>query len=953
MYRYLSIFCTLYLLSITHGTAQTITLNPLMPTDNDALTITFDTTQGNAGLAGYTGDIYAHTGVITNTSNTSSDWQYVKTNWGENTPATRLENIGNDLYQLTISPSIRTYYGVPEGETILQLAFVFRSAEPSSGGTYLEGKTNTGGNILCTIYPDGLTVVLTEPSSDPLILGLNDSLTITATANFANELRLYLNNELIDSSNDVLLNKSILANTYGSFWLKAVAENDTAMVSDSSYFFVRPPITTAPLPYGIKTGITYTSDTSATLVLFAPWKEHVFILGDFNNWTANGNSYMKRSPEGFYYWIQLNNLVPQQEYAYQFLIDGYLKVGDPYAEKISDPYNDSSISETTYPDLINYPYNKTNGIVSLLQTAQTPYNWQVNDFVAPEKQDLIIYELLVRDFTNQRNYKALIDTLDYLEQLGINAIELMPVAEFEGNDSWGYNPSYFFAPDKFYGTKNDLKQFIDACHARGIAVILDIVLNHAFGESPMVRMYWNDANNQIAFDSPWFNQTPKHDYNVGFDFNHESMATQRFTYDVVKHWLSEYHIDGYRFDLSKGFTQTNTLGNSNAWANYDSSRVAIWQAIADTVRSVNNHAYIILEHFANDDEEQVLSSYGMMLWGNMMHPYSEAAMAYNAGNNSDLSRIYHGTRGFTNPHLIGYMESHDEERLMVKNLLYGNSSSSGYSTQDSSTALNRMELAAAFFLTIPGPKMIWQFGELGYDYPIDYNGRTGMKPIRWDYLSELPRKHLYEVYRALLHLRRNHAETFRSSDITLALSGDHKRIHINDNSMNFLVVGNFGVEGNFIDPHFQHTGIWYDYFSGETLTVSDTHTPLFLSAGAYRIYTSTPLATPDIALGSSSTTDNIGKATNTLGAIIYPNPSQGNFCIRFNTQSLQPTPVNMVLYDTLGKQQYPLIQNEYLQGKQERHYPLDFSGKPLIAGVYFYRLQIGEQYQVGKFIVVR
>ncbi|NOZ04318.1 MAG: hypothetical protein GXO92_06915 [FCB group bacterium] len=101
----------------------------------------------------------------------------------------------------------------------------------------------------------------------------------------------------------------------------------------------------------------------------------------------------------------------------------------------------------------------------------------------------MIYELLVRDFIDRHDYQTLIDTLDYLEKLGINAIELMPINEFEGNSSWGYNPSFYFAPDKYYGTRQDLKLFIDECHRRGIAVIMDIVLNHTYGQSPLVSGY--------------------------------------------------------------------------------------------------------------------------------------------------------------------------------------------------------------------------------------------------------------------------------------------------------------------------------------------------------------------------------------------------------------------------------------------------------------------------------
>ena len=165
----------------------------------------------------------------------------------------------------------------------------------------------------------------------------------------------------------------------------------------------------------------------------------------------------------------------------------------------------------------------------------------------------MVYELHVRDFVADKNYKAVIDTLSYLKNLGVNAIELMPVQEFTGNDSWGYNPTFYFATDKAYGTKNDFKTFVDKCHEMGFAVILDVVFNQADYEFPYVKMYWDGS--QPAANSPFFNQQGTHPFSVFFDFNHESPATRAYIGNVVQFWLKEYNIDGYRIDLAKGFTQ--------------------------------------------------------------------------------------------------------------------------------------------------------------------------------------------------------------------------------------------------------------------------------------------------------------------------------------------------------------------------------------------------------------
>ncbi|MEL7341151.1 MAG: alpha-amylase family glycosyl hydrolase, partial [Bacteroidota bacterium] len=431
------------------------------------------------------------------------------------------------------------------------------------------------------------------------------------------------------------------------------------------------------------------------------------------------------------WWVQLNGLTPGEEYAYQYQVDGVLTIGDPYCDKVLDPWNDSFISDDVYPNLKPYP-TEASGIVSVLQTAQTPYVWQSNNYTRPDQSELYVYELLIRDFVAAHDYKTVIDSLDYLQSLGINAIELMPIMEFEGNSSWGYNPSYLFAVDKYYGTRNDLKAFVDSCHARGIAVILDMVVNHHFGQSPLVRLYFDSGSNRPTADNPWFNQDATHPFNVGYDMNHESPQTQEYVDRILRYWVEEYRFDGYRMDLSKGFTQTNYGGDVGAWSSYDAGRVALLKRMADSLWNVDPGVYFMLEHFANNTEEKELAEYGMMIWGNHNHNYTQAAMGY--ASDANFSGISHKNRGWNVPNLIGYMESHDEERIMYKNTAFGNSSGN-YDVRDLNTGLARAEMAAAFFIPLPGPKLMWQFGEYGYDYEIEFNGRTGEKPIRWDYLN--------------------------------------------------------------------------------------------------------------------------------------------------------------------------------------------------------------------------
>lgn len=598
------------------------------------------------------------------------------------------------------------------------------------------------------------------------------------------------------------------------------------------------------LPAGAKDGVTFiNSGKSVIFNLYAPGKKSVSVIGDFNGWDVNDTrAVMNNTPDGKRWWVQIDNIDPAAEYGYQFYIDKSLKVADPYTEKVLDPDNDSYISSDTYPNLKKYPTGKTTGNVSVFQANQPAYSWKNSSFTRPDKKNLVVYELLVRDFIDAHNYQTLTDTLKYLSNLGVNAVELMPFNEFEGNLSWGYNPSFYFAPDKYYGTKNALKAFIDECHSRGIAVIQDMVLNHSFGQSPMVQMYFNITAGKPAANNPWYNADPTHPYNVGYQFNHESADTKYFVKNVLKFWMTEYKIDGFRFDLSKGFTQVN-YGTSdaavNAWSQYDASRVAIWKDYNNYIKSIdNNNFYVILEHFAANQEEKELAGEGMMLWNNLNYNANEATMGWLT--NSNFQGLFYDQHAFTQPYnLVGYFESHDEERLQFKNESYGNAVGS-YNVKDKNTGLAREEMAAAFLFSVPGPKMLWQFGELGYDVSINQGGRTSNKPIYWNYNTDLNRRHLYGIYAKMIKMKEKNA-VFATTNYTYDLAGPIKTIQLKDASTNVEVIGNFDVVPQTGSISFPATGTWYDNISKTSINVTTLPYSMTLQPGEYHVYSSVAL----------------------------------------------------------------------------------------------------------------
>lgn len=811
------------------------------PTAESTFTLSFDASKGNEGLNNYTGDVYLYTGLITDKSTGPSDWKYVKSaSFNTADPAVKMTFNGGSKYQITLNP--KTFYNVAAGEKILKMVMLFRSAD----GTKV-ARNKDQSDIYLTIYdPASLQVRFVGPSFEPTYIPqpsvnvqiIGEELTVSAQGNKSANLNLYLNGNSFATANGTQISGKAKIISAGQQTIKVTASDGVSTIESTFSFVVSGTVESAALPSGAKEGVTFiNSGKSAILALYAPNKQYVYAIGDFNAWKADQRHLMKRTPDGNTWWVQVDDLDPSISYSYQFLIDGKMKVADPYCEKILDPNNDQFIPSGRYPGLQPYPVGKTSGIVSVMQANEVNYTWKSTGFNRPEKNNLVIYELHLRDFLKNSDYSTLKDTLTYLSRLGVNAIELMPVSEFEGNSSWGYNPSFHFATDKYYGSKQALQAFVDECHARGIAVIMDIVLNHSFGQSPMVQMYFNDATGKPSANSPWFNADPTHPYNVGYDFNHESPATKAFTKNVLKFWIQQYKIDGFRFDLSKGFTQKNS-GTSDAsvsgWGTYDASRVAIWKEYNNYIKGLDaNNFYVILEHFAADTEEKELSDQGMMLWNNVNNNFSEASMGYL--NNSNFSRAFYSTHSFTkSENLITYMESHDEERMMFKNLNFGNSSGA-YSAKDLATALRRQEMAVAFLFGIPGPKMIWQFGELGYDVSIDNNGRTGEKPIRWEYRDQADRKALFNAYSRLIRMKKNNS-IFSPEAASYSLSGAIKYIKLEDGNNVVIIVGNFDVVPQTSNVDFGSTGLWYDAMKGNNLNLNSPTYTATLLPGEFHIY---------------------------------------------------------------------------------------------------------------------
>ncbi len=929
-FQNLSITLLFLFLSATLLPAQVVTVDPALPSQVDDVTITFDASEGNGALAGVSGNVYAHTGVITNFSSNGNDWQHVQGNWGTDDNNVRMTAIGNNKY--TISYNINDFYGISSGEIVEQMAFVFRNTDGS-----VVGRAASGADIFTPVYPEGtvLAAGFNTPAASNLVVAQGDQIPVEGFCTPLAGMTLTDNGTLIAIASGTSINHTITANQLGLHEVVLTATQGGASAAASFEYTVVPPTTIENPPAGTELGVNVLDDNTVRLALYAPNKSTVFVLGSFNDFNTEATYQMKRSVDGTTYWLDIAGLDPDQPYPYQYLVDGNIKIADPYTPYVLDPANDNFIPAVTYPDLLEYPQNGS-GILSVLQTRPPEYDWQVDNFENPAVEELVIYELLVRDFLERHDYQTLIDTLAYLGRLGINAIELMPVNEFEGNLSWGYNPSFHFAVDKYYGPVNELKRFVDEAHSRGIAVILDVVFNHAFSQSPLAQLYWDPVAFKPTAENPWLNPDARHPFNVGYDFNHESDATDYYVNRTLTHFLEEFRMDGFRFDLSKGFTQINSGGDVDLWGQYDASRIAILKDYADVIWNINPDAYAIMEHFAVNSEEKELADYGMLFWNNMNFQYNEATMGYN----NDLTGADYQARDWTSPNLITFMESHDEERLMYKNLEFGNATST-YNVQEISTALDRVELASVFFYTIPGPKMLWQFGELGYDFSINYcpdgtineNCRVDNKPIRWDYLGDADRRDLFNVTRQLIYLKTTY-DVFNTTDYQGTLDNpDFKTFHLNGDDFDVTALGNFSVQAGNITPGFPNAGVWHEYFTQDSLVVTNTTAPINLQPGEYRLYTSTRLEKlEDVMVNTNDF------STAAINLSIFPNP--GNSALNIHYELKNSAPVHIEVVDLLGRSQGMIVQNIQNSGVHRHHWE-----HTLRAGIYFLNFSInGKKY---------
>ena len=942
--------------------AQTTTI-PSPALANGSVELRFN--KAGTPLASYSGVIYAHIGLTVN----GTRWQNVKGTWANNTTQPSLALVSGTTYKLILGPDLYTSFGVPTTSTITEICVVFRAANGSpqstdtfipvgsfqlnlttpvdnsstivaSGGSFTVAANNTGGNAAYTLKSNGVVINSNTSSSSYTYTQTN----ITSNQNYV--LEVVQGSSTISKKFSVIVNNGAVSGI---------------------------------IPTGLKDGVNYNAsdDTKATLVLNAPFKDFIYVAGSFNNWEPNAAYAMKKDPTSGKFWLELTGLTSGTVYSYQYWVGdqtnlpatspALVKTADPFSTLVLSPFDDPEIATLgVYPNLPAYPQGQERE-VSVLQTgpdAFYQYNWSTatTNFVKPAKKDLVIYEVLVRDFDANRTYQDLINKIDYFKNLKINAIQLMPVMEFEGNESWGYNTAFHMALDKRYGSEAKLKEFIDLCHQNGIAVILDIALNHVFSRSPLARMWMKDTNNDgwdngTTAENPYANQNAMHSYNVGTDLNHfnePNNLTGNYVQQTIERWMNDFKIDGFRWDLTKGFTQNCPYtGNGSlqdaCTNNYQSDRVAKLKYYADLQWNIDPNFYVIFEHLGQGgsyNEEVEWANYrktgdadgiskGIMQWRKMTDPYAN----FLKGNSTNLAGVADATDRF-----IGYAESHDEERVVYKAL-----TESGQTQNNLPKILKRLSAMGALHLLVPGPKMIYHFGDLGYDDSIftcsdgvvntPSGGAAGdcklaTKPQnQWtgNWMTNVDRKKVYDDWAKMIDLKKNE-NVFENGQYAWNFGTTGKtRLDIwtsttsTENLSYVFVLTNATNAVSNAAGNFPYTGVWYNLMDGTPLNVTSASQTVSIEADGFRVFGNKQalLSQPEF---------------NTTKIVLQPNPTNGTFFINTNTQ-------NVSIYNITGQ-----LVKEF-KGSFDSGYSYSIDG--LNQGIYLVKILDANQNQSSMKLIKR
>lgn len=503
---------------------------------------------------------------------------------------------------------------------------------------------------------------------------------------------------------------------------------------------------TAALVASLRSGMGAVPFTGGvTFRVWAPNASSVAVAGDFNSWSTSANPLASEGGSGNWS-VDLASADVDDEY--QYVIDGSLWRIDPWARQVTNSVGNGVITDDSY---------------------------SFSSFTTPNWNEMIIYEMHVGTFNdtaggNPGTWDSAVAKLDHLEDMGVNVVEVLPICEFAGDFSWGYNPAHLFAPESIYGTPTDMRDFVEECHDRGIAVLIDVVYNH-WGPSDLDLWQFDgwSTNNKggIYFFQDWRAVTPWGDTRP--DYGRGEVRT--YIRDNAISWLTDYNADGLRWDSTVNIrTQNNGGGGAIAdgWS--------LMQYVNNEIDSVAPGKISIAEDLQNDEWLSKTTGAGGAgfdsQWdADFVHPMRDAIIA-----SSDSARDMYDVRDaithyYNGDHVqrVVYTESHDEvangKARVPEEIWPGNATS--WASKKRST------LGAAITFTSPGIPMIFQgqeFLEDGYFQDTD--------PLDWSKATTF--SGIVDLYSDLIYLRRN------LGGKTAGLSGNNVNVH-HVNNTNKLV----------------------------------------------------------------------------------------------------------------------------------------------------------------------
>ncbi|MFQ6606472.1 MAG: alpha-amylase family glycosyl hydrolase [Fidelibacterota bacterium] len=736
------------------------------------------------------------------------------------------------------------------------------------------------------------TVIFTTDSSVYTEVWIDGNLTYVST---------------VDGTHSFIWDTTPLALGEHILWFRAQG-NSGRVTFTKLTLWKTPPILHAPLPPGISSGVSIQEDSIVTFALLAPNLPFVTLQASWEGWDPDLRVMHYDDSSGVW-WLQ-DTLSPGT-YEYMYRLNGQKSIGDPYATDVQWKLNGQE------------DWHLENQRCRF-KVGSTPFPWTDDSWQQPPMEDLIIYELLVRDFTPQGDFSGVISKLDYLQELGINAIELMPVWEFPGGSSWGYNPAFFFAVESSYGSPEDFKTLVNEAHAQGIAVIMDAVFNHCDGTAPYYQLYEQDYDRSPYIhgeQNPW--GMP--------DFDHTKAGTKQLTRDVVRYWMEEYHVDGFRYDNTTGF----------GWSGLNDYGISVFSYEAWLV---NPNVYQIAEHFSSFDDLYSLMSVTKINshWHDIFHDQMKANLREGSfegatyGNlpatAQGISYAYHGFDAPRN--ITNYTESHDEQRVIWE--------AQTNTTIDYDLAVQKSRLGGTILLTATGVPMLFH----GQEFGMDTERTLDPNPLQWSRLDSPVGQSLYQHYKRLLWLR-NEYPALRGENCTFFFSTANRTIAYTrwDASDTVMVVANFSRNDKTVEIPFPHQGLWFEFVEDDTLLVTgDQQTLTIPGSQAWVFINNKRWLTTDP--GAEVLPQEFALEQN------YPNPFNATTTINYTIP--KAVRVNLEVYDLQGRLVRQLVSKKQLPGNYVVQWVGDNDvGEKVSSGVYFYRLRTPTQMFNRKCILLR